>query len=338
MRRAVVDPMLSFVMIAMADETELKPLYLICGTDKPKVRRAAMRLRQRVVAESGSDLNVAVFDGRSQRVAEVLTAADTAAFAFGTRLLLVNGADKWPAADRERLLEYLKDPAPATCIALVGDTFAKTERLTKALEKQQQVLRYDVPKRAELIDWVRVRAKARRMEMPTSAIRHFVALVGEDPDRAETELDKLAAYTRGGSVTPDDIDAVCTATSEARIFELTDAVGRRDVRAAFRCLETLYAGGATALEVFYALLRHTRQLVAAAEVPPAMPAAEVAKTIGVHPFTAKKLLEQRANFDRRSLGRALITLADAEAGMKGKAQVEPELVLEMALAQLIGGR
>jgi len=98
------------------------------------------------------------------------------------------------------------------------------------------------------------------------------------------------------------------------------------------------AGGATALEVFYALLRHTRQLVAAAEVPPAMPAAEVAKTIGVHPFTAKKLLEQRANFDRRSLGRALITLADAEAGMKGKAQVEPELVLEMALAQLIGGR
>jgi DNA polymerase-3 subunit delta len=330
---------LSFgLLIAMADETELKPLYLICGTDKPKVRHTAARLRQRVVTESGSDLNVTVFDGRNQRAAEVLTAADTAAFAFGTRLLLVNAADKWPAADRDRLLDYLKDPAPATCIALVGETFAKTEKLTKALEKQGQVLRYDVPKRGELNDWVRARAKARRMEMSASAIRHFVALVGGDPDVAVTELDKLAVYTRGAPVTVADIEAVCSATNEARIFELTDAVGRRDVRAAFRCLETLYSGGVSPLEAFYSLLRHTRQLVAAAEVPSSMPAAEVAKAIGVHPFTAKKLLEQRASFDRRSLGRALVTLADAEAGMKGKSQAEPELVLEIALAQLISGR
>jgi DNA polymerase-3 subunit delta len=329
---------LSFGLIAMADEPGLKPLYLICGTDKPKVRDAVKRLRNRVIAESGSDLNVTIFDGRSQRAAEMLTAADTAAFAFGTRLLLVNAADKWPAADRDRVLEYLKDPAPATCVALVGDTFAKTEKLTKALEKQGQVLRYDVPKRGELNDWVKARAKARRMDMSASAVKHFVAFVGTDPDVAVIELDKLATYTRGAPVTVADIDAICSATNEAIIFELTDAVGRRDVRTAFRLLETLYADGASPLEVFFALHRHLRQLVAAAEVPPSMPAAEMAKAIGVHPFTAKKLLEQRANFDRRSLGRAMVTLADAEAGMKGKSQAEPELVLEMALAQLISGR
>jgi DNA polymerase-3 subunit delta len=329
---------LSFGLIAMADKTEIKPLYLICGTDRPKVRDAVKRLRTRVVTESGSDLNVTVFDGRSQRAAAMLTAADTAAFGFGTRLLLVNAADKWPAADRDRVLEYLRDPAPLTCIALVGETFTKTEKLTKALEKQGQVLRYDVPKHGELNDWVRARAKARGMEMSASAAKHFVAFVGTDPDVAVTELDKLAAYTRGEPVTVADIEAVCSATNEAIIFELTDAVGRRNVRAAFRCLETLYADGVSPLEVFYSLLRHTRQLVAAAEVPPSMPAAEVAKAIGVHPFTAKKLLEQRANFDRRSLGRALVTLADAEAGMKGKSQAEPELVLEIALVQLISGR
>lgn len=322
----------------MADEPGLKALYLICGSDKPKVRDAVKRLRKRVIAESGSDLNVTIFDGRSQRAAEMLTAADTAAFAFGTRLLLVNAADKWPVTDRDRVLEYLNDPAPATCIALVGDTFAKTEKLTKALEKQGQVLRYEVPKRGELNDWVKARAKARRMEMSAAAVKHFVAFVGTDPDAVVTELDKLATYTRGAPVTVADIDAICSATNEAIIFELTDAVGRRNVRTAFRLLETLYADGAGPLEVFFALHRHMRQLLAAAEVSPSMPAPEVAKAIGVHPFTAKKLLEQRANFDRTSLGRAMVTLADAEAGMKGKSQAEPEFVLEMALAQLISGR
>ena len=46
----------------MADAAPLLPAYLIIGTDRPKVRRAVARLRQRVVDEAGSDLNVVVLD------------------------------------------------------------------------------------------------------------------------------------------------------------------------------------------------------------------------------------------------------------------------------------
>ena len=322
----------------MAKQEHLDPIYLICGGDRPKVRVAVARLKQRVLEESGSDLNINVFNGTSDRVTAVIDAANTAGFSFGTRLLVVMQADKWPAADRAAMLEYLKDPAPETCIALVGENFTKTERLTKELEKQGKVLRYEVPKRYELPDWVRSRAKARGLHLLAPETRHLIATVGDHPDTLETELEKLAAYTRGGEVTTADIDAVCSPTTEARIFELTDAVGHRDMRRAFHCLETLYAAGDKALDVFYPLLRHVRQLAAVADLPQGTPAPEVAKLIGAHPFTAKRLVEQQANFDRHTLGRAVIALADAEAGMKGKAQVEPELVLEMALAQLIGVR
>ena len=96
-----------------------------------------------------------LFDGRASTVADVLQAANTATFTLGTRLLLVTAADAWKAADRDRVADYLSDPVPGVCLALVGETFRKTERLTKLLEKSGQVLRYDLPKRqSDVADWV----------------------------------------------------------------------------------------------------------------------------------------------------------------------------------------
>jgi DNA polymerase III delta subunit len=46
----------------MSESAPLKPVYLIVGNDRPKVRRAVQKLRRRVIAESGSDINVASFE------------------------------------------------------------------------------------------------------------------------------------------------------------------------------------------------------------------------------------------------------------------------------------
>ena len=65
----------------------------------------------------------------------------------------------------------------------------------------------------------------------------------------------------------------------------------------------------------------------------------------MHPFTAKKLLEQREHFDGRRLGRAYRALAEAEAGLRGRVLVTLEsvggvndgdrLVVELALVMLL---
>lgn len=321
----------------MAETKPLEPLYLIAGSDTPKVRRAVARLRKRVHDETASDLNIFVHDGRAVRAAAVLEEARTQTFALGTRLLLVFDADRWPAADRDKLADYLSDATPDTCVALVGESFKKTERLTKLAEKRKAVLRYDLPKRYQLPDWVRERAQPRRLRLGRAEAQHLVDWSGADPDTLENEIEKLALYARGEPVTVADIESVCVQSLEASIFQLMDAVGRRDARGAFRALEILYARGEDQISVFYMLLRHIRQLRVLTDLPSGTPGAEVARILGVAPFRAQKLVDQRGNFDRRDLGRALVALADAEGQMKGKAQYEPKLALEMALARLISG-
>ena len=328
----------------MAEKSSLKPAYLICGTDHPKVRLAVARLRKRVFAETSSELNITLYDARVTPAADVVADAESPTFTLGTRLLLVSAADDWKAGERDLVAAWLADPLPGVCLALVGETFRKTERLYKLLEKGDQVLRYDLPKRqADVAVWARERARERGARLGVHEARHLVSQVGADPDLLEAEIVKLATYSAGEPVTAADIDAVCSPTVDARIYQLTDAVGRRDAHNAFRLLEGLYAsGGKTAGEVarstLYSLVRYVGQLMTVMDLPHEMPPNEVAATLGVKPFTAQKLLEQRDRFDRRSLERALAALADAQAQMVGKGELEPEFALELALSRVIASR
>ena len=334
----------------MAEPTPLLPAYLIVGTDRPKVRRAVVRLRQRVIDEAGSDLNVVLIDAEHDPVETFLDAAVSPGLTFGTRLLLVLNGHKWKAKARQAVVAYLQDPMPDTCVTVEGETFAASDALYKAVSKLGGVLRFDLPKKYEMAKWARERAKAHRLPLSQIVAKHLLDRCGTDPrhaDRLEREIEKLALYCRGQEATEADVDAICTPDDDAVIFDLMDAVGHRDRTHGFELLEALYASGNPrndANGVLYSLKRHIEKLDAASQLPHA-DQTTAAKQLGVHPFTAKKLLEQREHFDRRRLCRAYRALAEAEAGLRGRAPATLEsiggvndgerLVVELALARLL---
>lgn len=346
----------------MAETSPLKPAYLIFGSDRVKVRRAVSRLRRRVVAESGSDLNVVVVDvggadaeqraeaRRREALTETLAALQTPSFVLGTRLVLVTNGHRWKGKERQALLDYLKDPMPDTVLAVEGETFGRDDALVKALggvkKGNEQVLSYEMPKRYELASWVRATAaRDHGLAIGPAEARHLLALSGEQPERLEREIEKLGAYCRGEPVTVAAIDAVCSPAIETKVFDLMDAVGRRDRSGAFRCLEEVFARGEEPQAVFYGLLRHARNLEKALEAGGEASPSDLAKKIGVHPFTAKKLLEQRRCYDRVRIGRTLDALAEADAAMRGRASGSLEsaggadhggrFTLELALSRML---
>ncbi len=357
---AGVDRAACYPLGTMADPAPLRPAFLILGTDRPKVRRAVARLRQRVVDEAGSDLNVVILDAEHDKVDEFLDAAASPGLTFGTRLLLVLNGHKWNAKARQQIVAYLQDPMPDTCVALEAETLAKSDALYKAVSKLGGILEWDLPKKYQMSGWVTQQAKSRGLRMSSHVAKHMLDRCGNDPGHAERldrEIEKLAAYCRVGDAaeaagdgvqaTEADVDAVCTPDDDAVIFDLMDAVGHRDRAHSFALLEALYASGNPrndANGVLYSLKRHIEQLDAASQLPHA-DESTAAKQLKVHPFTARKLLQQRERFDRRRLGRAYRALAEAEAGLRGRAPITLEsvggvndadrLVVELALARML---
>jgi DNA polymerase-3 subunit delta len=341
----------------MSESDPLLPVYLIVGSDRPKVRRAVQRLRRHVIAESGSDINISTFEVEKLTTAATLRAlieaADSPGFALGTRLLLVINAHHFNVKERKEILAYIHDPMPGTTLALEAEKWAKEDALYKAVVKSGDVLSYDLPKKyqkAEMDRWVRKRAAAKGLPMSGAVARHLLDVCGEDPahiERLEREIEKLAAYCHGVPASEEDVDAVCTPDDEARIFDLMDAVGHRNRTRAFGLLESIFASGDPkddASRVLYTLLRYVRQLEAAWGLG-ASDQGTAARQLGVAPFVAKKLLEQRKNYDRRRFDKAYRALAVAETGMRGRAPATLEtapgvnhsdrLVVELALARLL---
>jgi len=334
----------------MADAPALLPAYLIIGTDRPKVRRAVARLRQRVVDEAGSDLNVVLLDAEHDQVEVLLQAAESPGLTFGTRLLLVVNGHKWKVKARQQVVAYLQDPMPDTCVAIEAETLAASDALFKAVKKLGGVLPYDLPKKYAMAGWVTKQAKTHRLHISAAVAKHLLHRCGNDPrhaERLDREIEKLASYCRGGEATESDVDAVCTPDDDEVIFSLMDAVGHRQRARSFALLEALYASGNSkndANGVLYSLKRHVETLDLAADLPSG-DRSRAAAALKVPPWKVDEVLAQARRFDRRRLGRAYRALAEAEAGLRGRAPVTLEssggvndgdrFVVELALARLL---
>ena len=83
-----------------------RAVYLIAGTDRPKVARALRRLRERV-GEDATELLSAL-----EASAEDVVAACNALglFAVERRLVVVEHVERWKAAEVKALEEYLEAP------------------------------------------------------------------------------------------------------------------------------------------------------------------------------------------------------------------------------------
>ena len=205
---------------------ELKPAYLIVGSDRPKIARALRRLRSRSGEES-----LEATSARDASGDDVVASCNSLGlFGGGDRLVVVSEVERWKAADVKAVAAYLENPSPQTVLALTGDVKADSA-LGKAVGKRGEVLAFDVSKRG-LPGWVGEQFQRVGATAEQSACTALVELVGDDLDELEAEIDKLATWAAGERIGVRDVQQVAAGRAESSIFSLTDAWGRRDVGAA----------------------------------------------------------------------------------------------------------
>ncbi len=314
----------------------LKPVYLITGSDETKVEKAMRRLKQRVIRDSGTDLNIDVFDAREQMAPEVIQAASTLPFGDGPRLVLVMHAGAWGKADKDAVSVFLTAPPHGSVLALIGSGIKRNEALFKAVDAVGEVLAFEAPRHAGLARWTRDQARGLGLKLGQSEARRLVFLCGSDQRSILSELEKLSARTGSDPVGMDEIDSLCWSSPETRIWDLTDALGAGDRRAAFRQLEALLDAHAEPAAVFYSITRHVRTLAQVAEAAGrGEDPVQTALDLGQKPFPARKLAQQRLNFSLSQLREATSILAGLDADLKGRNDMRPDLALETAVARIM---
>jgi DNA polymerase-3 subunit delta len=323
----------------LAPVAELAPVYLITGTDRPKVRRALRRLRERVGEDATETLSAHEASGEDA----VAACNVLGLFAVDRRLVVVEHVQSWKAADLQAVNEYLRRPAPTTVLALVGDEIKRDSALAKAVAKAGEVLPYDLPQRgrkANLPAWVEQQFRDRGTPVEREAARRLVELVGENPDDLATEIDKLATWAAGERIGEREVAELIAPRAEVPHFELTDAWGRRDVAAVLAASERIAERSGDAqrdvlLRVAGLLTSHVgRVRECQALAGEGMPPAAAAERLKRNRFYVQKLYEQANNYSREELGDAVVRLARLDLALKGGSKLPGELEFARALVEI----
>jgi DNA polymerase-3 subunit delta len=322
-----------------------EPVYLLVGSDRPKIRVALERLRAHFPPEAVDIVSALETTG------EAVVALCNAGTLLGDRRLVIvedvdgrrdgDGRRKggWKAADLQAITAYAGDPAPETVLALVAEELKKSAPLWKACEKAGRVLTYDVEKK-QVHAWVTKGLRDRGVAADPEAVTALVALVGEEPELLAREVEKIATWAQGEPVGEREVLALAVAGGDVPIYELTDAWAAREPARALTASERIFEQDArhrrdTAARLAGALGGHLSRLRTikrlAAE---GLPAKEVASRLKLNPYYASKLYRQAEGFSERELDDAVVRVAELDGALKGRSRMAADLELQRALVDL----
>src|SRR3954469_220407 len=317
----------------MADA--LLPVYLLTGTDRPKIGRALRRLRTRFGDEA-----VEVLSTDMVSVEDVAAALNSLGLFGAGRLIVVQGVEKWKKADADVLDTYLADPVAGTVVALVVAEPVKDDTLAKLVARRGgEVLAYDVPKPKDPSVWVRGEFSRLGAQATDDAARRLVEIAGDDIALLEQEVEKLATWAAGEQIGAREVEELAVPLTEAPTWALSDAWGSRDVGEVLAACETELEKG---VEPFLIAVRLAAQvgLVRAVQAlaDEGLGAREIAGRLKKHEFRCRKALGHAERYSRDELDAAIVRLAELDAALKGASRVSNELELERALLEITAAR
>ena len=317
-------------MAVMAAE-ELRPVYLLLGTDRPKITRALARLRARFGPEGVETLLA------SSASAEDAVGALNSLGLFGSgRLVVTEGVEAWKKADSEALRAYLTAPAPGAVLALVVAEALKDSALVQVVRKHGEILEYDVPKPKDPSVWVRAEFQRLGVQADPDAARRLVEIVGDDISILAAEIDKLVTWAGDESIGAPEVELLAVpAGADAPAWALSDAWGNRDVAGVLSACEGELDRG---VEPFLIAVRLASQVAlvrgAQALSSEGLGAKEIAARLKKHEFRVRKALTHAERHSRQDLDAAVVRLAELDAALKGASRLSAELELERALVEI----
>ena len=187
----------------------------------------------------------------------------------------------------------------------------------------------------ELGGWIAARATLLGVELAPDAINELGAAVGPDSERVDQELAKLGAFAAGARVAGADVRALVSGAIETDIFELTQAVVRRDSATALRRLDTLLAEGQAPQQILALLLWQFRVLLFASAMKSSADAERMAKAIRSSAYAIGKWQAFARRIARADIIRAYEVLYATDLAIK-TGRIEEKVAMTLCVLDLCG--
>jgi DNA polymerase-3 subunit delta len=257
------------------------PAVVTAFGDEPFLKRLVLKDLRKMVVGDDEDVPVATYDCQDRMpdwrdVADEL--ATNSLFGGGKpRLVILERADAFVSANRQKLEDYVAKPGKSGVLVLEVDDWPANTRLYKALDQSGLQIDCRPPQKkgkskdideAAIAKWIIAWGKSHHgLSVDTVAARHLLELTGPSFGLLDQDLAKLALLVPPGTkVTADNVQDIIGGWRSKTIWDLVDAAVSGETADALAQLDRLLHAGEHPLALVGSLSWSLRRYAAATRI------------------------------------------------------------------------
>lgn len=295
---------------------DFSQIYLLHGEEAYLRKQYRDRLRQALLEEEDT-MNVHYFEGKNTAAGEIADLADTLPF-FAPRRVIVVENSGWLQKGGDALAQYLPHMPETTFLILVEAQVDKRTKLYKEIKKRGRIAEFGAQDEGTLKKWILGMLKKENKQISAAALQYLLNQTGTEMDQIKNELEKLLCYTLNRSeITPEDIDRVCTRRIQNQIFDMVEAIGKKEQKRALQLYYDLLVLKEPPMRILALIGRQFNFLLQIKELKKkGYSQAAIAEKTGLHGFVVGKYERQAAGFKMEELKKALEACVVADEQVK----------------------
>ena len=309
--------------------------YIFHGDDSHSQTVTLASLQRQLGDPDMLVLNTTRIDGRKVTLSELQHVCDSVPFLSKRRLVIAADLLKNKPAYLDDLAAYLlRLPETTSLVFLESFVLPESHPILKLaqLNDKGYVKLHDRLRGHQLERWIRQRVKESGGQISNRAVHMLASNVGNNLVLQANEIEKLVLFKGTQEIQPEDVELLCSYVAEAGIFDLVDAIGKRDAKNAALLLHKKLHEGTDPRYLFSMIIRQFRLLIQVKEMVLAgSNRQEIAAKLKLHSYPAEKLNKQSSNYTIVQLEQIFNHLLAIDVGVKtGEADLVTGLNLFVA--------
>ena len=264
-------------------------------------------------------------------VNQLISNIETPCFGFERKLIFVKEAGLFKkegkkktsitSAISEKIADYISeniDNVKQDNIIVFIETEVDKNKLYKVIEECGKIVNFEPEKLPNLIKRIKAISNAYKVEITDYDAQYLVECCGTNLQDIINELRKLIEYAgQGGKISHQDIDILTTKQIDSVIFDLTDNLGKKDIKKAMDVFYNLIYQKEPVQKILITLYNHFKKLYF---VKSALKNNEnIAESLKLKPnqtFLVNKYKTQAGYFQEFELRKILVELSDLDYNYK----------------------
>ena len=315
---------MEFIQLKRSLKNSIDGAYLLYGDDN-YVLGKAYGLIYNALNITMPELNEYKFNEDSVDFDDVTKALLTMPMMSNYKIVFVNAVNKPKLVNLDAFVEYLQMPNSSSIVVInAGENvkdFDKIKNLVTMVDCNR--LKQDV-----LSGVIVNELSNHKKQITATALNKLCNYCLNDLSAINNEIVKLVNYSSKDIITDEDIDAVVTKSFEFQIYELSEALAKKQSDRCFQIIASLKDKKDNIKLILPTISNHFRRLFYIAISDASV--AELSTMLGVKEFAIKKGAEQSRLFTKKQLKNILDSFAELDYETK-----QSDISLENAIDYIV---